>query len=576
MATASRESTSGRATRIGEAPVLRWIVGLLTVVLSLSLLGFVFFYGGNVPYLDDWDIVPALTGNQAITFSWLWSQHNEHRLPLPRLLLLGLYQLSGFDFRAGMVFNAAAVILMAVLMLHAAARIRGELSLTDAFIPLLFLSWAHYDNLLWSWQVGFVSAILLAILAIHAISRSPTPTWRTGLCMGILVCALPLTGAVGLAFAAPLSIWMMVVVWVYRRRDTRLATTFAIGGALGLLLICLYFIGYQRAAIQPPNSSREWLSGTVDFLSMGLAPLSRAGYDSIAGVSARELAGYAIAAMLLAGLLADMFVRPSRSEFIRASGLAAIISGALILALGVAWGRGGQCVMPRYVTLGAPGLMAIYLSSLIRPGSAIGFCARTVLLLLAVLIAWPNMSAARARAQDRLENKILPFERDLQSGVPPLVLADHYSQPPSALYPRPRQDDLAADIRMLKERGIGLFRSVHDDPSYRAIDISPDTRSSDGTGWYSVKEEQHVYAVQVSYQYLAHSPAQLWAVFRLAWLPAGATESQAREYARPLPLGGGTDRLLVWIDGPLGRFHISPDDGTAQCRISRVQLLVKP
>jgi hypothetical protein len=252
------------------------------------------------------------------------------------------------------------------------------------------------------------------------------------------------------------------------------------------------------------------------------------------------------------------------------------MAGALILALGVSWGRGGQCLMPRYVTLGAPGLVAIYLSTLIRPGSRTGVAVRISLLVLTLLIVLPNMIAARASAQNRQEIKILPFVSDVQKGVPPMVLADHYSQPPRALYPRPRQNDLAADIHMLKRKGIGLFRSVHDDPVYRTMDISPNETSPDGARWYSIKEEQHVFAVQVSYQYLPHSPAQLWAVFRLAWLPPGAQESQAREYATPLPLDGRKDRILVWINEPLGRFHISPDDSKAPCRISSVQLLVKP
>src|SRR5438105_8162010 len=100
MAILSGGSRASAMTSAGQSPVPRWIVGLLAVVMSLAILGFVYLYGANVPYLDDWDIVPALTGNQAVTLRWLWSQHNEHRLPLPRLLLLGLYHLFGFDFRA--------------------------------------------------------------------------------------------------------------------------------------------------------------------------------------------------------------------------------------------------------------------------------------------------------------------------------------------------------------------------------------------------------------------------------------------------------------------------------------------
>src|SRR5262249_40665637 len=143
MATLSGQSPASVVTKTDNSTVRNYAIGLLTLVMSVALLGFVCFYGGNVPYLDDWDIVPAMTGHQPITFHWLWSQHNEHRLVLPRLLLLGVYQVSGFDFRAGMFFNAAALIVITVLILQAAARIRGKVGLTDAFIPLLLLSWAH-------------------------------------------------------------------------------------------------------------------------------------------------------------------------------------------------------------------------------------------------------------------------------------------------------------------------------------------------------------------------------------------------------------------------------------------------
>jgi hypothetical protein len=46
--------------------------------------------GSNVPIWDDLGMVPTITNHQPIAVSWLWSQHNEHRAPVPRLLYLGL------------------------------------------------------------------------------------------------------------------------------------------------------------------------------------------------------------------------------------------------------------------------------------------------------------------------------------------------------------------------------------------------------------------------------------------------------------------------------------------------------
>src|SRR5207248_1941283 len=62
-----------------------WAIWLLAGVMALALLFFVYRHGDNVPYFDDWRIVPVLTGHEPITLRWLWSQHNEHRMPIQKL-----------------------------------------------------------------------------------------------------------------------------------------------------------------------------------------------------------------------------------------------------------------------------------------------------------------------------------------------------------------------------------------------------------------------------------------------------------------------------------------------------------
>src|SRR5260370_65859 len=81
---------------------------------------------------------------------FIWEQHNEHRVPIPKLVLLGLYELTGGDFRCGMYFNVIMLGALGILMIRGAGRIRGRLSYADAFIPLLLLNWGHYEQILWS------------------------------------------------------------------------------------------------------------------------------------------------------------------------------------------------------------------------------------------------------------------------------------------------------------------------------------------------------------------------------------------------------------------------------------------
>ena len=69
-------------------------------------------FGSNVPSWDEWDMVPTLTGEQPVSAEWLWSQHNEHRVPLPRLVLLAVNLLGGPDFRIAQVLNGAGLCLV--------------------------------------------------------------------------------------------------------------------------------------------------------------------------------------------------------------------------------------------------------------------------------------------------------------------------------------------------------------------------------------------------------------------------------------------------------------------------------
>ena len=86
-------------TRQYASPIF---VGLVWTAMVFAVILFISRFGTNLPFHDEFDMVPVMTGHQLISLDWLWSQHREHRLFLPRLVLLGLYRLSNNDFRAGM------------------------------------------------------------------------------------------------------------------------------------------------------------------------------------------------------------------------------------------------------------------------------------------------------------------------------------------------------------------------------------------------------------------------------------------------------------------------------------------
>src|SRR6516225_7885299 len=90
--------------------VVNFLVALVLIGAFASTIAFAATYGCNVPFGEEWEVMgPVLAGKQPVTLHWLWSQSNEHRVPVPKLVLLGLLKLTNCDFRAGMFFNVLAL-----------------------------------------------------------------------------------------------------------------------------------------------------------------------------------------------------------------------------------------------------------------------------------------------------------------------------------------------------------------------------------------------------------------------------------------------------------------------------------
>src|SRR6516225_4325328 len=85
----------------------------VTVVAGASLAAllldvwFIGRFGTRTPYWDDWNLIPYAAGRLPITWQWLWAFQNDHRIPLPKLIFVGLYKLGHADLRVIMFANLA-------------------------------------------------------------------------------------------------------------------------------------------------------------------------------------------------------------------------------------------------------------------------------------------------------------------------------------------------------------------------------------------------------------------------------------------------------------------------------------
>src|SRR2546422_11380275 len=65
----------------------------------LALIVLVRTYGVNVPFWDQWDLVPFFQRYKSAELEWgdVWAQHAGHRIFFPRLIMLGLAVLSNWN-----------------------------------------------------------------------------------------------------------------------------------------------------------------------------------------------------------------------------------------------------------------------------------------------------------------------------------------------------------------------------------------------------------------------------------------------------------------------------------------------
>jgi hypothetical protein len=424
--------------------------------MGISVLAFIRTNGANAPFDDEWDLVPVLTHHQPVTLKYLWSLHNEHRIFLPRLVYLGLAKVTGTDFRAGMYVIAAGLAGLAAAMISAARRLRGGTSYADAFFPLALLHVAHCENLLWSFQVQFLSSTLLACGLLFLILHSRQPlTSRTALAGGFCLIGLTLCGANGLPLVPLLGAWL--TYWALRDRKAagfagigNLALVLILVGA-ALILVRLYFTDFSCAAPQSPN----WLA-TIETAGEFLA--SSFGFGALPWW---PYVGYGVGGILVFSvgtLLVTWWRQPL--ERVRCAGLLLFLASLVSLALAIGWGRGGissaanhQGFSYRYSMLAVPLLCSVFFLGEISGRAAVARFVQMALFTCLGALVVPNTQAALFFAQFKVAN-VKAVEVDLQPTYTSKQLARKH------LCTCRNQDYMEACLEMLRRAGIGKFKRL--------------------------------------------------------------------------------------------------------------------
>ncbi len=566
-----------------------WTLTLLAAVLLILN------YGSRLPSGDDWQVIPVLTGQEPVTVSWLWSQvgredgPGEHRWPLAKVCFVLLARLSGYDFRAGMFFQAGALALLGLMMVGTAWRLRGRVSPMDAFFPAALLHWGHAENLLWWWQVVWVLPTLTAgsLLALIACRRAPLSR-RAAFVVWAHLWLLFLCGSPGLAMIPALALWLAYSgLGRWRsgepgaKRDGLWVMALA---ALALLLVPLYFVGFVGGTHRPhltnAHDIETWLKVAAQSLALSLGAVGQSLWQELRWV----VGGLAVFGLTGLGLL--RLRRPE--ECYRTAGLLFFLGAVASVALGLAWGRfgGGRDagLAWRYSYLGLPALCCLYVIGVVWSAPA-GWLLQMILFTIACVL-WPvNFQTVQEYIGFR-RTSMHQLERDLAQGIPPAVVAERHWGWQCGYY---SPEYLAARLRMLRAAGVRDFRYLRDDAAYRELPLpavpvrvkDPVWANGEALAAFALPAPRRVYAVRLQYRRELGTP---YPGLRIFW---GVASREAWTEADPEPPHCGEDwllqtagikekeeRLTFWVDGTMDQLRVLPGQSLGRLRITAITLLV--
>lgn len=352
------------------------MVGTVFLLQLERLLSFTLSHAVNLLYWDQWDFYTPLFDHLSPwrTFTW---QLGAPRLGAGLVVTSAVAGLTRWDSRAQALAMVGIVSAAALAALWLKRALAGRLAVSDAVIPVLFLSIAQHETLLGATDlshgpVPLLLAVLIALAWLH-----PRPTVRYGLVLVLDFLAIYTAFGFFLGLLTP-ALLALDAYGEARAGRRRAAAGAALACGIAVLSLASFFVGYRfdagvagfRFPYEKPWAY-PWYAALMFANVFGLKA-----HDGVAAAIAGPGLVLCVAAVLAAHLW--RMVRGDEGEA-RASRAIVILAGfSLLFAAGAAVGRvqlGSETAdSSRYYLYLLTGVLALYLH------------------LLAVKQVWPRRS----------------------------------------------------------------------------------------------------------------------------------------------------------------------------------------
>lgn len=466
-------------------PKLDWIKLAPTILLAVFALWFSYFHASPLPYGDEYEMVEVLVGERPADWSYFWSRHNEHRLPVPRLVMHTLLPIYRYDFRL-LATTVPAILTIGLLSyLFCVSRSGRRLEWSDNAYAVLLLNPGHVENFLWGWQVQYAINIALVFFTAGILRY---PRWR----YAPAVCAALLFGMMGCGVNGVLTaacLWVgTCLLFGFDREWDRLSLAYALATVTGLFVAALLLRTGEPLSL---NWSLDAVAGMVAFFACLAGPAAQQHWQ---GVGAMAMLGVSV----ILGVSVFRVVRHRDTNYLLplSLGLALVLFAAAVGLLRTG-GDPADAFQYRYFTLTTIWMIAaFYTISQMHEAWAEKF--RWALLAIAMIIGLANVrpgfryaTAFKAKHQD--------LSQDISLGLPLRLIAEKYHGHPFGLY-APSSQALFERLEMLRQAGMTEIKTAKPSPTTFVIDADSGLLHFDEqTGRLKLKESASVHGITWSW-----------------------------------------------------------------------------
>lgn len=329
------------------------------------------------PWSDEWTYIRPMIAPHGDYTAWLFQQHVDHRIPIQKLLQTALLRVTSFDFRSLIAANMIFAVVVSCVAILSCRLYRGYSSLGDALIPALVMNYGTgYSQ--WGFEFQFLSTLLFIALFLYfsmLYTLRKQRSYMFGAWCSVAACAL--TGLNGVIAASAITVLGVQYVLFRSVRERRLPSPrTAIVGAIIALECAALWLSWTPSRVAATHAS---IGDTIRF-AVGMLGSPWLVFGFTHGV-VKSVSLFILYAAGFLTAVSSVLARPKEwSSF----AVMAVICTGLVLAVSVAYGRGGDGAW--------------------QPGLGMHYGTLTIALVIG---AWMAVSKARSRAAVELVGLVL-------------------------------------------------------------------------------------------------------------------------------------------------------------------------